>query len=1026
MNSKTTIARLRRMLETNLHIGRIRRRLWRCAVAAGSFCVLAFGLVSYGQQSSPVVQVNQGGTSATVNARQAIQAPEPQPLPRPRLSGVSHVGFEQMERSKNSADAGTLVRRQSSDIGPVYSTWRRNPATSPPMSRPDAEPSIQILPNMQVPHSQTPSHSQTPTQMHPMDAAELRSDRFAPAPGQRPVLAPLPMTPGRVPVPVTGISQTAPVPRFVPQVPQPMPRQPGGDTQRPVAQTPPVHVYPERFQVKDSSLPNPKSVDKTPAVTSVVPPSPLTVQNSAGPIPRTQIAPGAFPAFAPRPQATVQSAPQIHVYPERYQLDSSQSQQDLAPPVPSSAEQQNSAPATMPAGPIQPPAVAPDVSRTFGPRPSSEPAPQRPTLKVHVYPEGVRLRDPPSAPTADRLSTEESGGRPISVYPRYRSSGDESTTNSTDSTAVPAESNSEASEAEVSVEAAAVPLRIPARPISASPSRRSGHSFGHPDQSGGGMAPNVSVTPAPMPLHVQPVPVDATAVVDSGDAEAEREIFWWEKELPQPMLRGRQACPLTLQQALGLALTEAPELQVLHSDWFMRQIEITRHDAAFDWTSFVDSIWNRDSVPVGSNLDGAVNRLRSRTLNAGAGVRRLGRDGSELEISQRLGTRSSNSIFINPNNQGTTRLGFTYEKPLMRGGGEDYNSGRVRLAATENDAAFDRFQAGVQDHLLAVSTEYWTLVMQRGRFLQAVNSWNRARQIADEMATRVEIDVTPNMLDRARSEVASRLATAIEAEHDTIQAQDGLLRLIYGAHYTNYADQEVVTLTLPVTRADVVDPGPQIQTALHNRSEIHEAIRDIKAASIRYDLAANEVLPMLDLVLTGYVAGLERNNNIGQSFLNQFSQGEPGVGIGFNFEVPYRNRAAQATAEQGFIAMKRMKAQLEFTIGEVTEDVREQVIQRNKFGAVLKQQWESLARAKRILKYTQTRREVLADGVAVADLYLENLLLMQNRLAQAELSYLESQVRFSLADNALLRAVSELDTLADRTACGPNGMSAAQ
>ena len=55
---------------------------------------------------------------------------------------------------------------------------------------------------------------------------------------------------------------------------------------------------------------------------------------------------------------------------------------------------------------------------------------------------------------------------------------------------------------------------------------------------------------------------------------------------------------------------------------------------------------------------------------------------------------------------------------------------------------------------------------------------------------------------------------------------------------------------------------------------------------------------------------------------------------------------------------------------------------------------------------------MLADGVAVADLYLENLLQMQARLQSAEFAYLESQVRYSLADNALLRATSQIDTIA--------------
>ena len=497
------------------------------------------------------------------------------------------------------------------------------------------------------------------------------------------------------------------------------------------------------------------------------------------------------------------------------------------------------------------------------------------------------------------------------------------------------------------------------------------------------------------------------------NVESDAQLSWWEADLTQNVLRGREAFPMTLQQALGFALTEAPELQVLRSDWYIQQTEFDRLDAAFDWTTFVNTIWNRDSTPVGSDLEGATSRLRTRTLSSVGGLRRLSRNGSEVEISQTMGMRSSNSRFINPNNQGTSRLALSYDRPLLRGAGEDYNTSRVQLAEIDKDIAFDRFQIGVQDHLLEVASAYWTLVLRRGRFVQSVKSWKWATEISEEMAQRVEVDVTPNMLDRTRAEVASRLALAIETEHDALLAQDGLLRLIYGSRYPEFADKEVITLTLPMKQGEPVAPESQIQAALFSRSEVHQSIREIKSASVRYNVAANEVLPVLDMVLTSYVAGLRGNNDVGGAFVNQFNQGEPGVGIGFNFEIPYRNRAAQAAAEQGFIAIKRMKASLEATIGQVTEDVREQVIQRNKYGSVLQQQWESLARAKRILKYTQIRREVLADGVEVADLYLENLLLMQNRLVNAEFAYLDSQVRFSLADNSLLRAISKLDSIAD-------------
>lgn len=525
--------------------------------------------------------------------------------------------------------------------------------------------------------------------------------------------------------------------------------------------------------------------------------------------------------------------------------------------------------------------------------------------------------------------------------------------------------------------------------------------------------PSTNSLPSLSPGYSVPENYSAANVVVPG--ESSDLLSWWESDIMRPILKGRQPMPMTLEQALGLAISEAPELQVLHSDWFIRQVEIARQDAAFNWTSFVEGVWNRDSVPVNSSLDGATNRLRSRTSSARAGMRRLFRDGGEFEVSQVVGTQNSNSQFISPNNQGTSRLQFEWTHRLLRGGGQAYNSSQLRIAAIENDSAFDRFQEGVQDHLLNVASSYWILVLRRGRFMQSVTSWNRAKAVADEMARRANVDVSPAMLDRARSEVATRLGTTMEAQHDVYRAQDALLRLIYGAEFVQYAQSEVVTKTLPMKEASPVSANTQIERAIRNRSEVHRSIRNIKIASVQYEVAEDEVLPILDMTLTGYTAGLRGNNDVGGSIFNQFSQGEPGVGIGFNFEIPYRNRAALAAAEQARVAIRRMQAELETTIADVSEDVRDQVTQRNKYGAVLRPQWETLGRSRRLLKTTQVRRQYLADGAQVADLYLENLLQTQRRLEQAESTYLQSQIRFAVADNALMRAVSIIDTLASQT-----------
>ncbi|MFN9972838.1 MAG: hypothetical protein ACK58T_23410, partial [Phycisphaerae bacterium] len=118
--------------------------------------------------------------------------------------------------------------------------------------------------------------------------------------------------------------------------------------------------------------------------------------------------------------------------------------------------------------------------------------------------------------------------------------------------------------------------------------------------------------------------------------------------------------------------------------------------------------------------------------------------------------------------------------------------------------------------------------------------------------------------------------------------------------------------------------------------------------------------------------------------------------------------------------MVRLQREFENVVGAVRQDVRQQSIRRNKFGAMLPQQREYLIISQRLLDYSQTRRDFLADGVRVAELYLNDLLQIQNRLQSAEYLSLQNQVSYALADNALMRVVASLTALADSAAVYPS------
>lgn len=507
-------------------------------------------------------------------------------------------------------------------------------------------------------------------------------------------------------------------------------------------------------------------------------------------------------------------------------------------------------------------------------------------------------------------------------------------------------------------------------------------------------------------LRLQSDPAFDSARDDvSVDAE---ELIWWEAEVGSRMLADAPALPLAFAEALVVALSNAPELKALHDDNAARRAEVIRQDAAFDWLAFVDTIWNRDSNPVASQLDGAANRLRSRSWSYSGGVRRRNRVGGEFSISQDFGFLNTNSTFVLPNNQGTARMALQYEQPLLRGKGLAYNEARMEVAAIDEEISYDNLQIGIQDYLLEVAHAYWTLTLARGRFAIRARAHESATSVKTELEHRTQVDAGPTQLNRTVTEVANRQAAAVEAYHDVKRAQERLLRFLFADDYPSHASSEVITTSLPPRDCLFIPFGELAGSALYARAEMHRAIRRIRAACVEQRIAKNEVLPALNFLLTGYVAGLQGDVDLGGAFQDQFREGEPGVGTGLTFEYPLGNRAAESALRQRRFTASRFRNELNAVAASITLEVRDQVTENNKYVDLLRLRHDALRSASKDLRNVAIRKQFLVDGTQVAKLYLEDMLQSQNRLVAAEVFYLESQVACQLAKVRLDRASGAL------------------
>ncbi len=130
--------------------------------------------------------------------------------------------------------------------------------------------------------------------------------------------------------------------------------------------------------------------------------------------------------------------------------------------------------------------------------------------------------------------------------------------------------------------------------------------------------------------------------------------------------------PLDVNSLLIDALRYSARIRAISDNAVIAETAITQTAADFDPTTFMESKFVRTSVPTGSSLDAGFNvaRLREEDWFTRGGIRRKTTAGGNVELSQRIGLKDSNSNFFLPDNQGTSRLSLSYSHPFMRGAGK--------------------------------------------------------------------------------------------------------------------------------------------------------------------------------------------------------------------------------------------------------------------------------------------------------------------------------------------------------------------
>lgn len=485
------------------------------------------------------------------------------------------------------------------------------------------------------------------------------------------------------------------------------------------------------------------------------------------------------------------------------------------------------------------------------------------------------------------------------------------------------------------------------------------------------------------------------------------EAGWWQPMVIHSIRDEHDDLSLSLEESLVRALQYSQQVKVFSELPLIRETSIIEADSAFDWVRFMDGRWDDRNDPIGNSLTAGagLQLFEDHLLSGRAGARRRTRSGGQLELTQQLGWQRNNSTFFIPNPQGTSRLNVSFTQPLWRGRGFVYNTSLVLLAKIDKLAADDEFARQLQSHLLEVARSYWALYLERGVLLQKTNSYIRGKAVFDRLNSRRDIDAPANQIVSAEAALKSRLSDLVRARAAVKNAESRMRSLINDPGMLNL---ELIPSDQPAFQSLPVEMDESVSIAFQKRPELHQAVKQVKAAAVRLNMAKHELLPVLNLVTNAYLAGIEDRGRFMSAFGNQFSEGRPSYGVGLEYELPYCNRAARARLQRRRLEIRQLQEQYATTCETVRLEVEVAVREFETSQTELSTKLQAMkARSAQLAALTQRWEQLPGEDVS-SSLALENMLVAQDALAQSEFEYLQAQMTFRLSIFNLKRAMGTL------------------
>jgi outer membrane protein TolC len=297
-----------------------------------------------------------------------------------------------------------------------------------------------------------------------------------------------------------------------------------------------------------------------------------------------------------------------------------------------------------------------------------------------------------------------------------------------------------------------------------------------------------------------------------------------------------------------------------------------------------------------------VNALYSQAFPSGTTV--------SFEFNNNRQTTNSPEIFLSPALNSYYR--FTFQQQLLAGFGFGPNLRYLRIARNNKKISDIAFKDQVIATVTQIENIYWDLVNAYEQARVNEQSLAFANQTLENARKQLQLESIPEMdVMKAEAEV-SRQDQALTVARTNLQLQESLMKnaLTKSLDDPTLGEMPVVPtdrMQTANTEANTSEPILDlIAEGLQNRPELLETDVDLANRQISRKAARNALLPSLSLIgfyggsgLAGLVppdvtATSAVPTDLGGSWQNAFNNSSPDYFVGFNLNIPFRNRVAKA------------------------------------------------------------------------------------------------------------------------------------